>query len=367
MIAIPAAAPHRRFERHRHLLTQAFAEQIDAGQYILGGVVQQFEQAFAQVIQAQEAVGVANGTDALELALRAVGVGAGDLVVTVSHTAVATATAIRRSGAEPRFVDVDENGQIDTSALSRTMAAVRPAALVVVPLYGAPPDMGEVQKIAQRHQVPVVCDAAQAHGALFDGRPLTAFCAAASYSFYPTKNLGIPGDGGAVCSDDPKIATRVRALRQYGWDEQRISHETGMNSRLDSAHAALLLRLLPFLAADNQRRRNIAARFDEALRGSRVRPLAATPKALPVYHQYVVRSDARNRLSAYLHEHGIGTLVHYATPCHRQPAYCDESLLAVGPLTVTESLCNQILSIPVYPELTDTEVGMIADALHRFR
>lgn len=363
---IPAAAPNRRFQRHRKLLTEAFAEQIDAGQYILGEAVGSFEQAFAHFIQAREAVGVANGTDALELALRAVGVGVGDLVLTVSHTAVATATAIRRCGAQPRFVDVDETAQIDTSALSRAVDTAHHAAIVVVPLYGATPDMRKMQEIAQSHQVPLICDAAQAHGALFNDRPLTDFCAAASYSFYPTKNLGAPGDGGAVCTNDSSIAACVRALRQYGWDEQRISHETGMNSRLDSVQAALLLKLLPFAATDNQRRRDIASHFDEALRESTVRPLAIASKALPVYHQYVVRSDDRDRLSAHLREHRIGSLIHYATPCHRHPAFSERSLLAAGQLTVTEILCEQILSIPVYPELTDAEVERVASALRNF-
>lgn len=366
MITIPAAAPARRFQRHRDLLCSAFKDQLDAGQYILGDAVGQFEQAFAKFIQARDSVGVANGTDALELALRAVGVGAGDLILTVSHTAVATATAIRRCGAEPRFVDVDGTAQIDTSALSRALIAGKYAAVVVVPLYGATPDMCKVQEIARSHQVPVICDAAQAHGALFDGRPLTDFCTAASYSFYPTKNVGAPGDGGAVCSNNPSITARVRTLRQYGWDEHRISHVTGMNSRLDSVQAALLLKLLPFATHDNQRRRDIASHFGEALQGSSLVALEVNPKTLPVYHQYVVRSDERDRLRNHLLQRGIGSLIHYAIPCHRQPAFSASSLLASGPLKVTETLCAQILSIPTYPELTDGEVGMIADALRSF-
>ena len=328
-----------------------------------------FEEEFAAYIGVAQAIGVANGTDALELALRATGVGPGDAVYTVSHTAVATVVAIERTGAMPVFVDIDESTfTLDPDRLEVAIAGdprpggARPRAIVAVHLYGQLAPMPAILDIARRHGLTVIEDCAQAHGARLEGRLAGTWGDIASFSFYPTKNLGALGDGGAVTANDPVLAERVRELRQYGWRERYVSSVPGMNSRLDEIQAAVLRAKLPHLDAGNARRRAIAARYDAALEASSIRPPAVASAAEHVYHQYVIRTEQRGALAASLARQGIGTAIHYPVPVHRQPAYANRCPIP-GTLAATEAIAGEILSLPMFPTLGDDAIDRVSGAI----
>jgi dTDP-4-amino-4,6-dideoxygalactose transaminase len=346
---------------------EAVLRVIRSGYVILGPEVSAFEEEFAKEVGADHAVGVASGTDALLLALRALGVGPGDRVVTVSHTAVATVAAIELAGAAPVFVDVDEATYTMTAesladAVQKVVAedGRPPAAVIVVHLYGQLADMPVIADVCGRHGMPLIEDAAQAHGAALGSTPVGSWGAATAFSFYPTKNLAALGDAGAVTTSDPVLADGVRTLRQYGWRERFISEQAGLNSRLDEMQAAVLRVRLRRLHGDNDRRREIAQSYDAALRG--VRGPSVRAGARHVYHQYVVRNDARDAFRAHLDKRGVGTALHYPQPVHLQPAYLDRIPLVV-PLPATELLAQQIVSLPMGPELTDAQVTQVTEAL----
>ncbi|MEA2697300.1 MAG: hypothetical protein QOI66_1571 [Myxococcales bacterium] len=365
--AIPQTNPRAGYIAHKTEIDAAWAKVMNAGSYILGPEVAAFETEFAAFVGQAHAIGVANGTDALTLALRGCGIGAGDVVITTSHTAGATIAAIELAGALPLFVDIDpvtftlDPGALAT-ALARPPAGVTRAAIrAVVPvhLYGQLADMPAIMAIAQRQDLLVIEDCAQAHGATLEGRAAGTWGLAAAFSFYPTKNLGAFGDGGAVVTGDAATAQRVRALREYGWRERYVSSEPkpgqGMNSRLDELQAAILRVKLPFLAADNARRAAIAAAYDRGLAAADVITPRRRPDAGHVYHQYVIRASQRDQLRQTLQAQGVGTLIHYPVPVHLQPAY-HRRLPVAGTLEHTEEACRQILSLPMFPELTDAEV-----------
>ncbi|MCC7278872.1 MAG: DegT/DnrJ/EryC1/StrS family aminotransferase [Chromatiaceae bacterium] len=357
--------PKAGYLAHQVEIDAALRRVLESGWYILGPEVAAFEAEFAAYLGLPHAIGVATGTDALELALRGCGIGPGHVVFTVSHTAVATVAAIERCGAEPVLVDIDPaTYTLDPNALEgavRVRRDNRPVAVVPVHLYGHPADMPAILDIARRHDLRVVEDCAQAHGARLAGRLTGTWGDAAAFSFYPTKNLGALGDGGAVVTASPAFAARVRELRQYGWRERYISAVPGINSRLDELQAAVLRVKLRHLDAGNERRRVIAARYREALSGARVSLPICEAGVDHVYHQFVIRSPERDRLQGQLQELGIGTLVHYPRAVHSQPAYADR--LAHGDLTHSEQAAASVLSLPMYPELADAQVARVAETL----
>ncbi len=365
MTPIPVANPGAAYRARKAEIDAAVRRALDSGWYIMGPEVDAFEREFAAFVGSARCVSVGNGTDAIELILRGLGIGPGDAVVTVAHTAVATVTAIDLVGARPLLVDVDPvDFTMDPGHLERTLAAwsgppVR--AIIPVHLYGRPADMDAILGIAARHGIPVIEDCAQAHGATFGGRNVGTLGVAASFSFYPTKNLGALGDGGASVTSDPDLDARMRLLKQYGWKQRYISDIPGLNTRLDEVQAAILRAKLPHLTGDNARRRAIAA----ALRGNgRVEhPRDAEGH---VYHQYVVRSAERDALAAHLHAHGVGTAILYPVPVHLQPGYADRVSLGPGGLPATERAAREILSLPVWPELEAGQVETIAQALRGF-
>ncbi|HHY56225.1 MAG TPA: DegT/DnrJ/EryC1/StrS family aminotransferase [Chloroflexi bacterium] len=334
---------------------------LESGWYILGQETAAFEVEFAAYCGAAGCVGVNSGTDALHLALRACGVGPGDEVITVAHTAVATVAAIRMTGATPVLVDIDPNTY--TMAPAALAAALTPATRAVIPvhLYGHPADMDAIRTIAR--ECFVIEDCAQAHGAQYKGRPVGGFGDLACYSFYPTKNLGALGDGGAVTGNDPELLEKVRLLREYGWtpQERYVSHIEGVNSRLDELQAAILRVRLRHLDANNAVRRRLAALYDEALPAAVKRP-SERPDAHHVYHLYVIQHAARDHLRARLAEQGVGAGIHYPVPVHLQPAYQAGQLRCL-PLPVTEQAAREVLSLPMYPTLTETQVRAVAAAV----
>lgn len=358
---IPQANPFASYFAQKEEIDAAVQRVLAEGRYLLGPETAAFEAEFAQSVGARHAVTVANGTDALCLALRAFGVRAGDHVITVSHTAVATASAIVMAGASPVFVDIDPaTYTMAPDALEHALAALQAqgasvSAIVPVHLYGHPADMGSISAIARRYGVPVVEDCAQASGS-----PVGRDGDAAAFSFYPTKNLGAFGDGGAIVTSDPAIAERLRGLRQYGWrDEARISAETGVNSRLDEVQAAILRIKLRALDANVARRRAIAAMYDEAFAALPVVRPARAPGEQHAFHLYVLALDQRDRVKRHLESEGIGAAIHYPTPVHLQPAFA----AGAPSLPHTERAAQRVLSLPIYPELSDDEIRRVIRAV----
>lgn len=333
---------------------------LESGWYILGPELQAFEAEFAAYHGVQHAVGVASGTDAIELALRALGIGSGDEVITVAHTAVATVCAIERSGATPVLVDVDEVTYTMDPAAAAAAIGPRTRALLPVHLYGHAADMTGLLALATRHGLALVEDCAQAHGARWQGRLVGTLGHLAAFSFYPTKNLGAYGDAGAVVTGDARLAERVRSLRNYGLKERDHHLEPGQNSRLDEIQAALLRVRLAHLDEHNAQRRQLAAEYSKLLTG--VLAPTSSAGAEHVFHLYVVRSPSRDGLKTALEQSAIQTLIHYPTPVHLQPAYSHLGYRA-GSLPVTEHLVREILSLPLYVGLDSAGVGFVANSV----
>jgi dTDP-4-amino-4,6-dideoxygalactose transaminase len=361
------ADPRAGYRADQAAIDAAVARVLGSGTYILGGEVAAFEAAFAAWLGgASHVLGCGNGTDALVLALRALGVGPCDAVATVSHTAVATVTAIGMTGAVPVLLDIDgDRYTLDPAELAAVLESpplgLPPIkAVVVVHLYGQPADLPAIAAIAARHGVAVVEDCAQAHGAALNGRTLGTWGEAAAFSFYPTKNLGAFGDGGAVATARPDLAAAVSALRQYGWNTERLSGVTGINSRLDELQAAILRVKLARLDADNARRRAIAAAYDAALTTGAP---AHVPGAVHVFHQYVVARDDRDAARERLAKAGVGTGIHYPVPAHQQPAYRGRVALGPAGCRVTERIAGKIFSLPMHAHLTDAEVARVCEAI----
>lgn len=363
MAAIPFGDLKRQYGALKPELDAAAARVLASGWYILGPEVRAFEEAFATYCDVDYCVGVGNGTEALYLAMVALGVGPGDEVITVANAAVYEPLTILQTGARPVFVDVDARTHTLDPALLEAAITPRTRALMPVHLYGRMADMAAIIAIAERHQLPIIEDCAQAHGAAFGGQRAGSIGACGCFSFYPSKNLGALGDGGAVVTNDPELAERLRTLREYGWSPRYyLVAPNGINSRLDELQAALLHAKLPHLDGWNARRRAIARRYNELLAG--------LPLALPelpiddaehVFHLYVVATPRREQLQASLQERGVGAVVHYPLPAHLQPIY--QGLAAPGSLPVTERLAHEVLSLPIYPELTDDEVDAVAAAV----
>lgn len=365
---IPQANPGAGYRALQAEIDAAMARVLASGWYILGAEGRAFEAEFAAWLGAGHAVGVGNGTDALVLALRALDIGPGAAVVTVSHTAVATVAAIEMAGATPVLVDIDpETYTMDPAELAFLLAAP-PAglppirAVIVVHLYGQAADLGTIAELCAAHAIPVIEDCSQAHGATLEGRRLGTLTALSCFSLYPTKNLGALGDGGIVATSDAALATRLAALRQYGWQRHYVAEEPGVNSRLDELQAAILRVKLAHLDVANARRQAIAARYDAALAG-RLAPPVRRPGAEHVFHQYVLRSPERAALQARLREAGIATGIHYPMPVHTQPAYARRIALGPSGCRESERACREVFSLPMWPELSVAEIDRVCAAL----
>lgn len=369
-IDIPQTDPRAGYREHQAEIDAAIRGVLDGGRYILGPEVEHFEREYAAYLGVNHAVGVANGTDALELSLRACGVGPGDLVFTVSHTAVATVAAIESARAIPVLVDIDPaTYTMDPGCLAASLANPppgRPKAVVPVHLYGHPADMPAIMETAKRHGLFVIEDCAQSHGASLDGRMTGAWGDIAAFSFYPTKNLGAVGDGGMVATGSPALAERVRLFRQYGWRERYVSDSPGGNSRLDELQAAVLRVKLRYLDGQNARRGDLARLYDALLKSTELILPAVRPGARHVYHQYVVRLPRRDELVIHLREAGIGAGIHYPVPVHLQAAYRDRIPLGT-PLAVTEQAAGEIISLPMFPQLGDAQVRLVGECIGRFQ
>lgn len=361
MTRVPFLDLSRHVESVRPQLDDAYARVLGRGRFVLGEELEQFESAFARYCGTRHAIGVASGTDAITIALAAAGISRGDEVVTAANTCVPTIVGIEQTGATPVLADVDSATlTIDPADVERVITS-RTRAIVPVHLYGQMANMTPLVELAAAHDLELIEDCAQSHGAAYVDRRAGSVGRAGAFSFYPTKNLGALGDGGAIVTDDDELAERVRLLRNYG-ERKRFEHILrGWNSRLDELQAAILGAQLPLLEAWNERRRHVAAIYEDALAGSSVLAPREASGRRHVYHLYVVQTAARDRFRNALDQRGVATAIHYPRPVHRQPAYTE--LDRAGELCVAEAASLEIVSIPLHAHLTDAEVTHIAAAL----
>ena len=358
--------PQAQYLAHRSEIDAAIAQVLQKGRYILGDEVSSFEAEFAAYVGVRHGIGVGSGTEALHLALLASGIGPGDEVITVSHTAVATVAAIEMTGAIAVLVDIEPDFFTLDPAKLKAALTQRTKAIIPVHIYGQPVDVEAVMEFAQEHGLRVIEDCAQAHGAKYKGQRVGSFGDLACFSFYPTKNLGAFGDGGIVVTSDAGLAERVRLLREYGWANRYVSQVAGWNSRLDELQAAILRVKLKYLDADNAARARHAQRYNEAFSAFRLSPPPRRSDAEHVYHLYVIRVAQRDQLQSFLHSRDIGALIHYPVPVHLQPAYSDR-IRHNNALVETERAASEILSLPIYPEIDEADLFKVISEIQTFQ
>ena len=345
-------------------LEAAVSRVVRSGRYVLGPEVERFEAEFAAYVGARHCIGVGNGLDALRIALAAIGVGPGDEVIVPANTYIATWLAVSAVWARPVPVDADSATCNVDPGLVEERITDRTRAIIPVHLYGHPAPMAKINDIAARHGLAVLEDAAQAHGASVDGAPVGCLGDAAAWSFFPTKNLGALGDGGAVTTDDDQVAERIRLLRNYGSRVKYVHEVAGTNSRLDELQAAVLSVKLRHLDDWNGRRRRVASRYVTGLAGSGVVLPAMSAGVEPVWHLFVVRCEDRDGLQRHLAAHGVETLIHYPVPPYRQGAY--RGSLPAPPLPVSDGLHATVLSLPMGPHLSDADVDRVIERVAAF-
>lgn len=365
-ISLPVNALDRHITQLSPQLQRVATKVIESGYYVLGPNVKAFEMEFANYCGVAHCVGVANGTEALELGLRSLGVAPGKVVAVVANAAMYGTTAVLACGAEPVFVDIDPlTSTMDPAALASVMATRHIDVVIITHLYGQLANMATLMDLATSHGCAVFEDCAQAHGARdIAGKMAGSFGLAASFSFYPTKNLGALGDGGAIVTNQPEIADNVRKLRQYGWSAKYCNQLAGgRNSRLDELQAAFLRQMLPLLDGWNTRRRAIANRYSTQIGHAEivVPPVRGDDY---VAHLYVIKSTDRTALQSHLAARGVGSDIHYPTADYRQPLFEDRFQEIC--LAVTQAACEQVLTLPCFPELTDEEVGQVIDACNQW-
>lgn len=362
---VPINDSSRRLRKHRGNIEAAVSRVLDSGHLILGPENERFEAAYAAHVGVAHCVTVANGTDALEIAIRSLELPAGSVIATVANAGMYATTAILAAGMRPLFIDVDAaTANMSAPGLAEALN-LQPAAVIVTHLYGRMADMPSLAALTEDAGIPMIEDCAQAHGARLGGRSAGAWGYIGCFSFYPTKNLGGIGDGGAIVCTDSNVAGRARQLRQYGWESKyRSVRRGGRNSRLDEVNAAVLHDLLPMLAPDNRRRKHIAATYDQALDGCPQQRFAPRDHDDAV-HLYVALPNDRRGMDDALQAHGIASAVHYPIADHQQPCL-ESNSLALLPLENTERLCGRVLSLPCFPELTDSEVERVAETLRSY-
>ncbi len=362
---IPILDLKRQYQNTKAEVDAALARVVESGWFMGGPEVKAFEQEFAAYCGAEHCVALANGTSALNLTLRAVGVEAGDEVITVAFTLSATLDAVVDLGATPVLVDVDPATYTLDPGLLEAKITSRTKAVLPVHVYGHPADMDAVLSVAAARGLPVIADACEAHGALYKDGQVASVGTASCFSFYPTKNLNAFGDAGGVVTNDAAVAARLRLLRNHGWEPRFHSAESSLNSRMDEIHAAVLRSRLPHLDSWNDRRRSIARRYETALAGTSVRPAPWASWAAPSFYLYVVATPERHGLRKALEAAGISTDIYWPEPLHVQPAFAGFGY-GRGSLPVSERLCDEVLTIPMFPEMTEPEVERVSSVLRTF-
>ena len=370
---VPPLDLKTQYQRLRQAIDDAVRGVLESGQFVLGPNVRALEEELEAFLGVRQAVALASGTDALHLAIRACGIGAGATVLTSPFTFVATATAISYTGARPVFADIHpETFNLDPDRVAEYLAGKgagprpggRAKAILPVHLYGLPADMDPLLTLARQHQLRVIEDAAQAIGAEYRGQKVGSLGDVGCFSFYPTKNLGAFGDGGLATVQDPALGERILRLRSYGGRDRYVHEELGFNSRLDEIQAAILRVKLRFLAEWNGRRRAIAARYRDCLAGLGIGLPGEIPDTVHVYHQFTVRVPDRDGVQKRMAELGVRTTVYYPVPLHLQPMYRDLGYRA-GDFPEAERAAREVLSLPIYPEMTDSQVDEVVEACKR--
>jgi len=356
--------PQAQYNSYKKKIDEAIQNVLSGNQFILGENVSSFEKEFAKYTGVDHVIGVGSGTDALCLALRALNIGPDNEVIAPSHTAVATIAAIEMAGAIPVLVDIDPVYYTISPEAIKKAITVRTRAVVAVHLYGQPTNMEEILYVAKKHEIKVIEDCAQAHGATYKNQKVGSIGDVGCFSFYPTKNLGALGDGGAISTSNKKTASRISRLRQYGWNENKISEEPGWNSRLDELQAAVLRIKLPNLDADTEKRMVIARKYTEVFQGLPITSPAVRDQCRHVYHLYVIAVNKRNELVEFLKNNDIIAGVHYPMPVHKMPAYSNR--VPRDSLMQTNKLADRVISLPIYPELTIAEQDMVISTIQKF-
>jgi len=363
---IPFGDPSASYQAHKSEIDQAIRQVLDSGWYVLGTEVDEFEKEFASFHGKDfHAVGVANGTDAIALCLRALGLGTRDEVITPSHTAVATVAGIEQAGCTPVFADIDPNTRCISPKSIEDRLGTNTKAIMPVHIYGQPAEMHRILDVAKTHSLAVVEDCSQAHGAEIDSQKVGTFADISAYSCYPTKNLGGTGDGGMILCQSKEFAEKIKSLRQYGWNEARESIIPGFNSRLDELQAAILRVKLQHLADDNAKRRAIALRYNQAFQDLPITLPALPENELHAMHLYVIEYDRRNELMEYLRSHHIGASLHYPLAVHQHAAYTNR-IRGWDNLPVTEQFYQSNLTLPMYPELSNDAVEHIISTIQNW-
>ncbi len=370
---VPVLDLKAQYQRLRQVIDDAIRGVLESGQFVLGPNVRALEEELAAFLGVGRAVGLASGTDALHLAIRACGIGPGDFVLTSPFTFVATATAISYAGAQPVFADIHPGTfTLDPDRAAEYLAGRGPGpkpegrvkAILPVHLYGLPANMDPLLALARPHRMLVVEDAAQAIGAAYRGRPVGGLGDVGCFSFYPTKNLGAFGDGGLATTQNPALDERIRRLRAYGGRDRYLHEELGFNSRLDEVQAAVLRVKFRFLAEWNARRRTIAARYRDGLAGLGIGLPDEVPGCVHVYHQFTIRVPDRDGVQQRMTSLGVRTTVYYPVPLHLQPMHRDLGY-RIGDFPEAERAAREVLCLPIYPELTDSQVDEVVDACKR--
>lgn len=357
--------PLSQYRKYKSEIDGGIEATLESGSYILGNQVEAFEAEFSRYIGCTYSIGVANGTDAIALILRALGIGQGDEVITTSHTAIASVAAIISVGALPVLVDISlEDYLLDPSNIERAITK-QTKAIMPVHLYGKPANLEEILRITKVHKLHLIEDCSQAHGATFRGQKVGVFGIANAFSCYPTKNLGALGDAGVITTNDQEIAKKLYRIRQYGWESRNKSLEFGINSRLDEIQASVLRTKLKYLDENNLRRKEIAAAYSLKFKNCGIKTQKNDNHSENVFHQFVIQLKNRNELISFLNTRGIQTSVHYPNPIAEMKGYLDK-IKIMGNLENTKLVSGTILSLPIYPELLDEEVEQVADTVMDF-
>jgi dTDP-4-amino-4,6-dideoxygalactose transaminase len=360
------ANPQAQYDSHKSEIDAAITKVLNNGRYILGEEVRLFEEEFAGFTGTNHVIGVGSGTEAIHVALRACDIGPGDEVITVSHTAVATVAAIELAGATPVFADIEPDYFTIDPQKIESLITGKTKAIIAVHIYGQPVNLDSLLTLARKFDLYLIEDCAQAHGAGYKEKMAGSIGDISCFSFYPTKNLGAIGDGGAVATNNGELADRCRQIREYGWVNRYLSDTSGWNSRLDEIQAAILRVKLKTLDADNKSRMRIADMYARALQGSEFILPVTRENCRHVFHLFVIRTAKRDELIAYLNSHDIFPLVHYPVPIHKQKAYLGK-IKGADHLAETEKASAEILSLPMYPELSDNEVNYVIEKLLNFQ
>ncbi|MCR5356433.1 MAG: DegT/DnrJ/EryC1/StrS family aminotransferase [Lachnospiraceae bacterium] len=355
----------RGFYRYQAEFEEAALRVLRSGWYIMGKELSDFEERFAKYVGAKYCVGLGNGLDALWMAFRILGIGKGDEVIVQGNTYIASVMGITINGATPVFVEPDEYFNIDASKIEEKITE-KTKAVLVVHLYGQASQMDKITDICKKHNLKLVEDCAQSHGSAFKGRVTGTFGDIGCFSFYPSKNIGAFGDGGAIVTDDEEIAKEMRILRNYGSEKRYYNKVVGTNSRLDEIQAALLKVRLEHAKEMNKEKQDVAAEYDKGINNPLIKLPGIREGADHIYHQYVIRCKRRDELIAYLKDKGISTIIHYPIPPHLSQAYGYLGFKK-GDLPITEACADEVLSIPMYNGITEEEVGYVVDVLNEFK